>query len=143
MKALNSSLLSWKDVRTQAPDHANCETLNLSYNFLEDYDMAEVLDVVKLLPNCKCVDLSGNKILFLSIELNEMLQMTRICSVVIRFNRLASHSEHFKNLQPEVLKKIICIPEELVSTTRWYPLFHKTMHEIVAKSHQEYYKHCK
>jgi hypothetical protein len=133
--------------------------LDLSENFLGDFDAPYILEFLKTLPNCKYVNLSNNRLHGFFAESREavdkallgILQHSSVEFVNILGNPLASidRKDLYEKIaedeeQRKLLRKLIFIPLRWLASNNWHVLFvgpNKTETcAIVGKAHDQFYQ---
>jgi len=136
------SVASLADLVKQRGNADAIVTLDVSDNDLLDKDMKYVVDALRLLPNCRCVDLSHNHLRMAKDEVMTMLQQKRIETVDITCNPLSwsGETDFFACLQEEDFKKLVWIPGQWVDDGEWRRGVDTRFVGIIRKKHRQYYE---
>lgn len=145
---LYRSVREWRDEIQKNGEEARrkIKTVTLRNQGLVDEDLEDIAGLVLLFPDCKRVDISGNRFRDTkkaSETIGGLLQVDSVQVVDIRFTPLSTvdGAEFLKNLTSKQLRKLVWIPDAWLEGRNWSKLLGEEQEKIeaVLQAHSTFY----
>lgn len=140
----------WSRIESEVHDLTRIKIINCAENNLHDVDMPVIASIISLLPQCRIVNFSNNRLhglrnpdkQHLDSNLKQILNLSHVQYMNITSNAIASvdRMDFYTNLSDYELKKIIFVLPQWVIPGGWTILIPDPQRQgIVRQAHMNFY----
>jgi hypothetical protein len=121
--------------------------LDLSFSYLFDDDFDDIITMLKLLPYCNVVNLSGLSLRGISVDkIQQIVNMRNVSYLILCFTQLAItvRIDLFDGLYIDDLRKIVFIhSNQQLQIETWHSTVRdEAKRKVVVKTHERFFEEC-